>query len=472
MSMAEDTRYRPDQSSDHRSEPETGPADPLAELARLIGQSDPFADLKQRRASLAQEPQDDLRPAPGWLARAARSEEQSGFAEGSYAEPYAGYRAPDHQRAADPSAPAYDDYTAQPASAYAHDDRYAQDDRYAHDQQQPAAHYAAGPHADEHGDERYRVAPPAEYESDEYYDDGHLPPRAEGDVRGAGRRGGLITIAAVLGLAVIGTAGAFGYRAFTGPSSDAPPPVIRADPNPSKSAPATTADAQDKPFQDRVGTPGAVQTERIVPREEAPVAQPVPSPQPQQMAPLGAWPTPPPRTVGPVPPTAAVPPAVVPPKRVRTVTIKQEPDTTQTTPSSAVPPAAQPHPATPRATRPAPNAPMALAPATAAPEPVMPPARVHTTRVPPPATVAPEGAYVVQVSAQKTEGDAQASYRSLQQKYPAVLAGREASIRRADLGDKGVYYRAQVGPFTNAASANQFCDSLKSAGGQCIVQKN
>ena len=83
-----------------------------------------------------------------------------------------------------------------------------------------------------------------------------------------------------------------------------------------------------------------------------------------------------------------------------------------------------------------------------------------------------DGAYVVQVSAQKTEGEAQSSYRSLQQKYPTVLAGREASIRRADLGDKGVYYRAQIGPFTNAASANQFCDSLKSAGGQCIVQKN
>jgi hypothetical protein len=176
-----------------------------------------------------------------------------------------------------------------------------------------------------------------------------------------------------------------------------------------------------------------------------------------------------------VPPNAAAPSAAEA-KRVRTVTIKQEPDTTQTTrPPGAVPPPAPQQTVPPRAPTakqpPTASAPMTLSPAA---EPVTPPARVQTTRVAPPAAVAPavDGAYVVQVSAQKTEGEAQSSYRSLQQKYPTVLAGREASIRRADLGDKGVYYRAQIGPFTNAASANQFCDSLKSAGGQCIVQKN
>ena len=92
------------------------------------------------------------------------------------------------------------------------------------------------------------------------------------------------------------------------------------------------------------------------------------------------------------------------------------------------------------------------------------------TRTPP--AVAAGGAYVVQVSAQKTEAEALSSYQSMQSKYPGVLGGRNANIRRADLGDKGVYYRAQIGPFATSEQANTFCTSLKDAGGQCIVQKN
>ena len=91
------------------------------------------------------------------------------------------------------------------------------------------------------------------------------------------------------------------------------------------------------------------------------------------------------------------------------------------------------------------------------------------TRTPAPAA---SGAYVVQVSAQKTEAEAQSSYRALQTKYPAVLSGRDASIRRVELGGSGVWYRAQVGSFASASQAEEFCGRLKSAGGQCIVQRN
>jgi hypothetical protein len=72
----------------------------------------------------------------------------------------------------------------------------------------------------------------------------------------------------------------------------------------------------------------------------------------------------------------------------------------------------------------------------------------------------------------KSEAEAQAAFRGLQTKYPSVLGDRQPLIRRVDLGDKGIYYRAQVGPFSAADEANEFCGNLKSAGGQCIVQKN
>ena len=82
------------------------------------------------------------------------------------------------------------------------------------------------------------------------------------------------------------------------------------------------------------------------------------------------------------------------------------------------------------------------------------------------------GGYLVQVSSQKNEADVQASYRALQNKFPAVLGSRPPVVKRADLGDKGVYYRTMVGPFGSTEEAARFCGNLKSAGGQCVVQKN
>jgi len=81
------------------------------------------------------------------------------------------------------------------------------------------------------------------------------------------------------------------------------------------------------------------------------------------------------------------------------------------------------------------------------------------------------GDYLVQVSSQKNEADVQASYRALQNKFPAALGSRPPVIKRADLGAKGVYYRTMVGPFGSTEEAAQFCGNLKSAGGQCVIQK-
>jgi hypothetical protein len=80
--------------------------------------------------------------------------------------------------------------------------------------------------------------------------------------------------------------------------------------------------------------------------------------------------------------------------------------------------------------------------------------------------------YVVQVSAQRSKADAEASFRLLQDKFPIQLGGRTAIVRRADLGAKGIYYRAMVGPFASAGEAGQFCGRFKAAGGQCVIQRN
>jgi hypothetical protein len=79
--------------------------------------------------------------------------------------------------------------------------------------------------------------------------------------------------------------------------------------------------------------------------------------------------------------------------------------------------------------------------------------------------------YVVQVSLERRKADAEAFIRNLQVKLPKELGDHKATVRRADLGPNGVYYRALVGPFGSAGDADRFCSSLKAAGGQCTVQK-
>jgi cell division septation protein DedD len=91
---------------------------------------------------------------------------------------------------------------------------------------------------------------------------------------------------------------------------------------------------------------------------------------------------------------------------------------------------------------------------------------------PPEATSTAGGGYAVQVSSQRSEAEAEAAFRALQAKYPQELGGRRPVVRRADLGAKGVYYRALVGPFASGEQATELCSKLKAAGGSCIIQRN
>jgi cell division septation protein DedD len=82
------------------------------------------------------------------------------------------------------------------------------------------------------------------------------------------------------------------------------------------------------------------------------------------------------------------------------------------------------------------------------------------------------GGFVVQVSAQRSEEEAQASYQALQGKYPMVLAERAPIIKRVEIVGKSVFYRVLVGSFDTAEEASQFCNRLRAAGGHCVTQRN
>lgn len=117
------------------------------------------------------------------------------------------------------------------------------------------------------------------------------------------------------------------------------------------------------------------------------------------------------------------------------------------------------------------------APAIAAPPPVQKPAVPRVAAVAPAAAPAPaatgasSGSYVVQVAARKSQTDALAAFADIQQKYPRLLDGYRPIIKRADLGNKGVWYRLNVGPVESKSVASSLCGQLKSAGMRsCLVR--
>jgi hypothetical protein len=496
-------------AGDHANAPAAeGAADPLAELARLIGQTDPQAEGGRYE-------DDPTASGRDWSAD-DRFADQHNRVQDRYvqppplpADPYPS-RAP--QRSGRENEPAASSrYFSGPAakfSGFGEDggDYVAVDD----------AQYRGEPTPISAGQLPAFAAAPSErgYEADEQEYDGGQAYGADdyNDEAPNARRGSLVVVMAVLGLAVIGTAGAFGYRAMFG-SSMLPtlPPIIKASNGPNKIIPSYgDAQANNQPGGASTGS-----TENLVSREEQPVKMEPPKAAPhvvstipispgQSSAPAALAPTaglPATASTGAAPPAAAAAaPAPAPissePKKIHTVTIRaDQPNSLGAAPvqpaptarSAGRPASPAPKPSTTASAPAGPNAPLSIVPGPEGDAPAAAPGRAHAAVAPAsgaPMTVAnatpvtgvaaapSAGGYTMQLTSQRSEADAQAAFRSLQAKYPNQLGGREPILRRADLGAKGVYYRALVGPFASMKEAAGVCSSLKAAGGNCIVQKN
>ena len=489
--------------------------DPLAELARLIGQADPFANFGRANPShptrrtqpvepqpqayserVAREASDDVPPSsgPSWMKHRTLQNRpplptpspvepaveddtdinaqphplhrySAQHAPVAPQEPYPSQQLPAHASpsfAADSYAheqTAHDPYAQPHAHQQPEQDGRYDDALYGAVQPTPEEHDAQQPHHGGYVDDGYG-----------YPDDGYTDPEQRKP-----RKKGLMTVAAVVALAVIGTGGAYAYRNFVASPRSGEPPVIKADTNPIKVVPPTNsadAAASGKLIQDRIATGNGA--EKLVSREETPVDPRDPS----KAGPRVVFP--PLNANGNPPATASVSPAAksmtVPasapgdePRKIKTFTVKGDQTDTAGVPVAKPAPrnaaAAAKQPAT-NANASA-NAPMSLSPG-AAPAAGPRVAAITPVQSPPGAS----GGYVVQVASQRNEADAQASFKALQGKYPAVLGSRSAQIKRADLGEKGTYYRAVVGPFNSSEDASAVCGNLKSAGGQCVVQRN
>jgi len=85
------------------------------------------------------------------------------------------------------------------------------------------------------------------------------------------------------------------------------------------------------------------------------------------------------------------------------------------------------------------------------------------------AAVSP-GGYVIQIASLPSEAEAQKSYNTLSAKFASVIGGRGVDIRRAEIPNKGTYYRVRI-PAGSRDEANSLCNRYKSAGGSCLVTR-
>ena len=79
-----------------------------------------------------------------------------------------------------------------------------------------------------------------------------------------------------------------------------------------------------------------------------------------------------------------------------------------------------------------------------------------------------DAAAYVQLSSQRSEGDAQTSLRQAQSRFGSLLQGNALEIQRADLGQKGIYFRVRL-PAGSLQEATSICASIKANGGDCFA---
>lgn len=140
------------------------------------------------------------------------------------------------------------------------------------------------------------------------------------------------------------------------------------------------------------------------------------------------------------------------------------PSTTAPSPSASVAPpsAPPPRPVTSETARSVPksSSPASESTQTAAlPRPPAPTSKTSSS----------SGNFRVQLFAGRSESDAEAAWVKLKGKNRDLLASLSSSVAKADLADRGVFYRLRAGPLESEAKAKALCKALGGRGVSCII---
>ena len=81
------------------------------------------------------------------------------------------------------------------------------------------------------------------------------------------------------------------------------------------------------------------------------------------------------------------------------------------------------------------------------------------------------GKVQVRLGSLRSPEAARAEWHRLQHETPDLLSRLHAVAVRTDLGDKGIYYRIEAGPFSDAAAAERLCSALKQRNFGCLLAR-
>ncbi|MDQ2105829.1 SPOR domain-containing protein, partial [Azospirillum isscasi] len=87
---------------------------------------------------------------------------------------------------------------------------------------------------------------------------------------------------------------------------------------------------------------------------------------------------------------------------------------------------------------------------------------------PAPAKAAGGGSWRVQLAAVRSEAEASTEWKRLTSRYGAALGGLSMQVAKADLGEKGIFYRIQ-GVGLDEERAKSVCAQLKAQNVGCVV---
>ncbi|SDG96287.1 SPOR domain-containing protein [Roseospirillum parvum] len=265
----------------------------------------------------------------------------------------------------------------------------------------------------------------------------------EGD--GGARRG--LLLGALIGLVLIAAGGWYLYTQMTAPPPTDTVPLIQAEDVPYKARPADPGGMevpnQDKLVYERVegGAEGEGAAEQLLPPPETP--RPPPAPEVAEEAESAAPEADPEVSVA-VPATTEAAQAAGAPASEAVASGVAQPAPAAEAPAQPEP-ASQPEPA-----------------------PAAPPQAASQVAATPPA----EGGFLVQLASVREEVRTETEWARLKKAHADLLTPFTPVVERADLGDKGVWYRLRMGHFSTRAAASALCDELKSRKVDCLVVAN
>ncbi len=82
------------------------------------------------------------------------------------------------------------------------------------------------------------------------------------------------------------------------------------------------------------------------------------------------------------------------------------------------------------------------------------------------------GDYFVQLASVRSDVGARKEWKRLRKAHPTLFEDLALDVQRADLGDRGIFFRIRVGPFPNRATAQDMCAQIKATKLDCLVMRD